>query len=127
MEEVWNEGAADASQGYLEDTYTIHHDPGDPWHGKTLTVAEFNERLKVSRAPFPDGKFEVIGFYEDGDAIAINWLWTGTHTADLGSLPASGKVISMSGLTVYYFQADRITGHWQVVDRLGVYQQLTAG
>jgi hypothetical protein len=31
----------------------------------------------------------------------------------------------MTGATVYSFDRDdRITGHWQVIDRLGVYQQL---
>jgi hypothetical protein len=31
----------------------------------------------------------------------------------------------MSGMTVYDFDtADRLSGHWQIADRLGVYQQL---
>ena len=34
------------------------------------------------------------------------------------------KQIKMSGATVYYFTNDRIDGHWQIVDRLGVLQQL---
>ena len=33
--------------------------------------------------------------------------------------------IRMSGATAYLFDdADRLTGHWQICDRLGVYQQL---
>ena len=31
----------------------------------------------------------------------------------------------MSGLTIYYFDGARLSGHWQIVDRLSVYQQLT--
>ena len=27
-------------------------------------------------------------------------------------------------ITVYYFDGERLTGHWQITDRLGVYQQL---
>jgi predicted ester cyclase len=38
--------------------------------------------------------------------------------------PASGKQIRMSGATVYFFDGERISGHWQITDRLGVYQQL---
>lgn len=30
----------------------------------------------------------------------------------------------MPGATVYYFENDRIAGHWQIVDRLSVFQQL---
>ena len=36
----------------------------------------------------------------------------------------SGRKLYMSGATAYYFQNNRITGHWQIVDRLGVYRQL---
>jgi hypothetical protein len=32
----------------------------------------------------------------------------------------------MSGATVYYFEGERLSGHWQIVDRLGVFQQLAA-
>jgi predicted ester cyclase len=44
---------------------------------------------------------------------------------DIPGFPASGKQIKMSGATVYYFEGNRITGHWQITDRLGVFQQLS--
>ena len=62
---------------------------------------------------------------EDGDAIAVTWLWSATHRSDLPGFPATGQRITMSGATVYTFDAShRLTGHWQITDRLGVYQQL---
>jgi hypothetical protein len=58
----------------------------------------------------------------------MTWLWRGTHAADLPGFPATGQTIRMSGATVYMFDADdRLTGHWQITDRLGVYQQLQRG
>jgi len=63
--------------------------------------------------------------FSDGDAVAVTWLWSATHLGDLRGFPATGRTIRMSGATVYCFdKADRLTGHWQVTDRLGVYQQL---
>ena len=35
IEEVWNAGVVDAADKYIAPTYTIHHDPGDPWDGMT--------------------------------------------------------------------------------------------
>ena len=67
---------------------------------------------------------ELIG---EGDEVAVAWLWTGTHDGDMPGFPATGNVVSMSGLTIYYFEGDRVSGHWQVTDRLGVFQQLSAG
>jgi steroid delta-isomerase-like uncharacterized protein len=125
LERVWNCGDASACDRFIAEAYTLHHDPGDPWHGRTLDLAAYKERLKISRAPFPDQRFDVQAMLEDGDAIAITWLWTATHVGDVAGFPATGKRITMSGATLYSFDAsDKLTGHWQITDRLGVYQQL---
>lgn len=123
--EVWDEGRADAADGFLAPTYRIHHDPGDPWDGQLLDHAGFRERVRLSRAAFPDQRFAIQAMFADADGVAVTWLWEATHRGDLPGFPATGKRIGMSGATVYYFDdKDRLTGHWQVSDRLGVYQQL---
>jgi steroid delta-isomerase-like uncharacterized protein len=127
LREVWSEGNVDAITRYLAQSYTIHHDPGDQWAGKTLDVAGFEERLRISRAPFPDQRFDVLALFDSSDAVVATWTWSATHTGDLPGFPATHGAITMSGATVYYFDAeDRLTGHWQIVDRLGVFQQLQA-
>ena len=126
IQEIWNDGNIDAAERYIAPSYTVHHDPGDPWHQRTLTVAEFKERVRLSRAPFPDQRFELLETFGEGKAVVATWLWAGTHRGDLPGFPASGKQIKMSGATVYYFANDRIDGHWQIVDRLGVLQQLSS-
>src|SRR5207253_6947859 len=62
---VWSEGNVDECDRYLADRYTIHHDPGDPWDGKQLDVAGFKERARVSRAPFPDQRFDIQAMFAD--------------------------------------------------------------
>lgn len=125
IREVWSNGEVGRCDAYLAQTYTIHHDPGDPWHGQTLDVAGFINRNRISRASFPDQQFHVREMVADEDRVAVTWLWTGTHTGDYPGFPATGKPITMSGATIYYFDSDnRITGHWQITDRLSVYQQL---
>ena len=57
----------------------------------------------------------------------ITWLWTASHRGDIPGFPATGKNVKMSGATVYYFDGGRLTGHWQITDRLGVYMQLRQG
>ncbi len=125
IRQVWDEGKADAADVYLAETYTIHHDPGDPWDGMVLDLAGFKDRVRRSRAAFPDQHFDIQGLFADGNSIAMSWLWAATHIGDLPGFSASGKTIRMSGATVYTFDGeDRLTGHWQITDRLGVYQQL---
>ena len=124
MGSVWNRGDAAAVDRFLADQNVIHSDPGDPWDGATLSREEFKERLRTSRAPFPDLRFEIRETVAAGDRVAIAWRMRGTHTGPLGPYPATGRRIDVPGMTVYYFDDGRITGHWQVVDRISVAQQL---
>ena len=64
---------------------TIHHDPGDPWEGKTLDLAGFQDRVQQSRYAFPDQQFAVQGLFADGDTVVVTWLWHATHAGDLPS------------------------------------------
>ncbi|WP_199555630.1 ester cyclase [Sandaracinobacteroides hominis] len=125
IRQVWDDGDAEAAGDYLAPAYTIHHDPGDPWEGRTLDLQGFRERLVQSRAAFPDQRFDVQGMFADGDGVVMTWLWEATHAGDIPGYPATGHRIRMSGATLYLFDAeDRLTGHWQIADRLGVFQQL---
>ncbi len=125
IREVWDEGDADAADAHVADAYVIRHDPGDPWDGMTLDLAGFKDRVRRSRAAFPDQRFDIQGLFADGDEVVMTWLWAATHGGDLPGFPATGKTVRMSGATVYSFdEEERLTGHWQITDRLGVYQQL---
>ena len=125
--EVWNAGNVDASDRYIASKYTIRHDPGDPWEGQELDLAAYKERVRVSRAPFPDQCFTIQDLLVDGDRACMTWHWRATHLGDLPGFPATGNVVRMSGATIYYVEDGRFTGHWQIADRLGVYSQLRQG
>lgn len=124
VREVWSEGDAEAADEHIAAKYTIHHDPGDPWEGRELDLAGYKERVTALRAAFPDQRFDIQGLFADGDAVVMTWLWSATHRGDIPGFPATGKSVKMSGATVYFFDGTRLTGHWQITDRLGVYQQL---
>lgn len=126
LERVWSQGSPEAVDEFIADAYTIHNDPGDPWDGQTLSREGFRARLVTSRAVAPDQRFEPVEMIEEGDRIAVSWRWTGTHLGDLPGLPATGRALRMTGLTIYSFDGDRLSGHWQLADRLGIYQQITA-
>ena len=128
IEAVWNDGRAEAVHDFVAATYTIHRDPGDPWEGQALSPAELEERVRASRALAPDQRFEITEALEQGDRVCIAWDWDGTHLGEVGGIAPTGRRIAMTGLTIYYFDADgRITGHRQCADRLGVWQQISAG
>ena len=127
LAEVWNAGNIEAAERFIAQKYTLHHDPGDPWNGKELDLAGYKERVRISRAPFPDQAFDVQDILADESKVMVTWLWAGTHIGDFPGFPATGSKITMSGATVYYIADGRLTGHWQITDRLGVFMQLQQG
>ena len=40
IEDVWSCGRIEACDDFIGETYTICHDPGDPWDGQTLSREE---------------------------------------------------------------------------------------
>jgi len=125
IEEVWSQGRIEACDDFVGETYTVRHDPGDPWDGQTLSPSGFKERVRLSRAPFPDQRFTLETVLEDGNAVAIAWTWAASHKGNIAGFSATGAHLTMSGLTIYDFdETNRILGHWQVADRLSVFQQL---
>ena len=125
--EVWSNGDIEACDRYIAAKYTIHHDPGDPWDKRELDLAGYKERVTLSRAPFPDQTFTIQELIGEGQKVVVSWLWSATHQGDIPGFPATGRRINMSGITVYSFEEGRLTGHWQVTDRLGVFMQLRQG
>ena len=127
LDRVWSSGEVAAVDDFIADTYVIHNDPGDPWEGQTLTREGFKDRLIRSRAVAPDQTFSAVEMIEEGDRVAVSWRWEGTHSAEIAGIPATGRRIAMTGITIYSFDGDRLSGHWQLADRLGVYRQLNMG
>lgn len=125
LDEVWSRGELGEIEDVIAPAYTIHHDPGDPWEGRTLDINGYRDRVLKSRAPFPDQKFEILDLMEDLGKVCVSWLWTGSHLGEIAGFPPTGRRLTMSGATVYFFKENFINGHWQITDRLGIFQQLT--
>ena len=126
LDEVWSRGDAEAARAVLAPGYVIHHDPGDAWDGQTLDADAYVARVKQSRAPFPDQAFTILHRAVAGDTVALAWSWAATHAGDLPGFPATGRTIRMTGSTFYFTADAKVTGHWQIADRLCVFRQLQA-
>lgn len=126
IDEVWSKGDLQIAGQLIAPQYTIRHDPGDPWEGKTIDLSTFKKRVELSRHIFPDQKFHIEDMVCEGNKVAVSWVFTGTQKTNLPGLPATNKMVSASGITIYYFSKGKIIGHWQVFDKLGLLDQLGA-
>jgi steroid delta-isomerase-like uncharacterized protein len=121
---VWSEGDYDAIERLIAPRYVVHSDPGDAWEGQTLDRAGYEERVRYSRAAFPDLVFTIHDLIAAEKRVAVRWSAIGTQRGALTELPATGKRLSFSGQTIYELEAGQVAGHWQTVDRLGFMQQV---
>lgn len=124
INEVWNKGNFSIIDELVSPEYFIKHDPGDPGETKILDLETFRKRVMLARNTFEDLQFNIQDFVCENDKIAISWFMTGKHKNDIPNIPATGKKFNMSGMTIYYFLNNKICGHWQISDRLGLFQQL---
>lgn len=119
--EIWNQGRLEVVDEVMapDGRYYGPHMPGgigtrDDWRGA----------IGMYRSAFPDSHVVYDELLVSDDAVVGRWSATGTHTGDLPVLLATGKAISISGITIYRMAGDQITEAWEQLDLLGMWQQL---
>ena len=122
--EIWNKEKFNLIKELVADQYKINRDAGDNWEGKTLNHREYIKRVMYSKTAFPDLEFKIEKLIQDEPIVSVMWTAFGTQKEDLFGIPATGKSLNFNGQTIYEFSENKIIGHWQVMDRLGFYQQI---
>jgi len=124
IEEGWNQGKIAVFDELCAFDW-IHHDPTQP-HVRILE--NYKRYVTERRSAFPDLHFRVEDMIAEGDQVVVRWMWHGTHTGDLLTpmmhLPATGKQVTVTGITIFRFADGKVVETWNQSDRLGLYQQL---
>lgn len=78
------------------------------------------------RAAFPDFAAEILDQVAEGDRVVTRKVFRGTHLGELMGIPATGRRVTIDVIDIVRLEDGRIVEHWNVVDRLGLLQQLGA-
>jgi steroid delta-isomerase-like uncharacterized protein len=111
--ELYNAGDLDSCMElYAEDAVQRMHD------GTFRGLDAIRARLGRDLDAFPDARYVVESFVEDGDAFADEWTFTGTNTGpfrlpDGTEVPATGKSVDIKGMELVEVRDGKI-----VVDNL---------
>ena len=73
---------------------------------------------------FPDSQFTIDDMIAEGDRVATKKTFTGTHTADFGEIPATGKSVTLQFVDIMRVRDGKIIEHWLSMDQLSFLQQL---
>lgn len=75
---------------------------------------------------FPDARIVPGDLVSEGDKIALRFTVECTHRGEFMGVPASGKRVSISGITILRFVDGQCMERWSEANFLGLLQQLGA-
>ncbi len=112
------------SRGTLE-KYSESHTTDFVAHGtdRDFSLAEDMSAAREERTALPDLQVAVNHALAEGDLVAVHWTAWGTNTQPGMGLPATGKKIKVSGITIFRFRAGKISEEWSAWNMLSVLTQ----
>jgi steroid delta-isomerase-like uncharacterized protein len=120
VEEVWNARNPAKIDEHFATNY-INHEPNAP---NVRDLAAFKQYASALFTAFPDLHVTIEDMVAEGDKVAKRYSICGTHTGEWLSLPPTGKVATITGITIYRIAGDKIAECWWSYDALGMMQQL---
>ena len=82
--------------------------------------------VSMLRRAFPDLHSTVEDQISDDDKVATRFTARGTHRGELQGIPASGKMMEITGIVISRFANGKIVEQWGNPDLLGMMQQIGA-
>lgn len=119
VDEVINRGDDSAMRELVHPKY-LHRAPNQEIRGRDQLKVFFN----AYRKGLPDLNVSIDDLVASGDKVVISMTLNGTHTGDLMGIPATGKPLSVHGMVISRIEDGRIIEEWEILDMLGLVQQL---
>ena len=77
-----------------------------------------------ARVAFPDGKTTTDDLIAEGDKVVERFTLVGTHKGEFMGIPATGKPIKVTGMSIFRIANGKIVEHWGENDAMGLLMQL---
>ena len=84
------------------------------------------ELFTMIRTAFPDLRITVEDMVAEGDKVVVRGTFGGTHKGEFMGIAPTGKQITVGLIEIQRITGGKMVEHWNVVDSLGMMQQLGA-
>ena len=119
VEEVINNGNYSALPELVHPSY-VYRSPDQELRGPEA----LEELFTAYRKGLPDLKTSIDDIVVSGAKVVIAITLTGTHYGDLMGIPETGKQVRIHGMVLSRFEDGKIAEEWEILDMLGMFQQL---
>jgi len=116
---VWNTGDVAALDGIVTEDFVRYGAPNTSAEGRDSVKAV----ITAFRTTYPDLNVTVDEAVYTADRVTVRWSITGTNTGP-GEIPATGRAISLSGLSLVHVADSMMTQEWVSADNAAIMQQL---
>jgi steroid delta-isomerase-like uncharacterized protein len=118
---VWNERRFEFIEKVIAPTYAL----GDPTvFGPEVGPAAYRRQLERFLTGLPDLVFNIDDTISEKDKLVVAWTVTGTHKGVFLGVPATGKKVNFSGITINQIAEGKIIESTVIWDSLGLLVQL---
>jgi predicted ester cyclase len=117
----WNAGDLEGYLQLYDPSVTLHGYPG-----VTPGLESVRQFYEGFCAAVPGSQLTLDGIVAEGDEVATRFTLRGTHRGELMGVPATGKDVTVPGITILRFAGGKCVERWSQADFLGMLQQIGA-
>jgi steroid delta-isomerase-like uncharacterized protein len=119
--QVWGDGNLDVVDELAAPSLVVRYPPiPEVIRGSR----EFRHVLAGFRSAFPDSALRVEEEIAEGEKVVVRWSFSGTHKGSLLGLPATGRKVTWTGITIYRIVDGRVVEEQGEEDFLGFFRQV---
>ena len=99
----------------------VSHDPANP---QVRSREDYKQWFTGFTAAFPDLHFSLEDILAEGDKVAYRYTLRATHSRSWRGAAATGKPITITGISITRLRDGKSAELWSNTDALGLVQQL---
>jgi steroid delta-isomerase-like uncharacterized protein len=122
FEEVVTGGRLDVADELLSPDYRLHL----PGSTEPVDAGAHKRLVATFRSAFPDWTESVEDAIAEGDKVVLRVTGRGAHQGAFDGVPATGRVVTVTGIGIARVHDGRIAEAWAAYDALGLMQQVGA-
>ena len=111
------------------ESYFALYDPSCTLHGYAGVgpgIEGIKAFYRVIWSAFPDVRIRLDDVLERGDEVAARFTFTATHRGEFMGVPATGRPVEATGITILKFRDGLCVERWSEMNTLALLQQIGA-
>lgn len=121
-DEVYAKGNIKALDDLCDKNLQFHDVPND--QNKVGGIHDFKELETGYHKAFPNKKPKIEDIFTNQDKVVVRWTLTGKNEGPFNGNPPTHRNATISGISIYRLENEKIVELWQRWDKLSLLEQL---